>query len=76
MADKENKVEESVAGAFYVDEDCINCDLCRGTAPDNFALSEENGYSYVMAQPVNEDQEELCRKAMEECPVEAIGDDG
>ncbi len=76
MADRENKVEESVAGAFYVDEACIDCYLCQETAPDNFARSEENGYSYVMGQPVNKEQEELCREAMEGCPADAIGDDG
>ncbi len=76
MAEKENKVEENVAGKFYVDQQCIDCDLCRETAPDNFTRSEDNGYSYVMAQPVNEEQEELCKEAMEGCPVEAIGDDG
>ncbi len=76
MADKENKVEENVAGRFYVDEECIDCDVCRKAAPDNFDRSEETGFSYVKFQPVNEDQEELCREALEGCPVGAIGDDG
>ena len=76
MAEPENKVEENVEGKFYVDDQCIDCDLCRETAPDNFTRSEENGYSYVKVQPTSEEQEELCREAMEGCPVEAIGDDG
>ncbi|MCS1410133.1 MAG: Ferredoxin-1 [Verrucomicrobia subdivision 3 bacterium] len=76
MAEVENKYPENAAGKFYVDDQCIDCDLCRETAPDNFTRSEEGGYSYVKAQPENETQEALCRDAMEGCPVEAIGDDG
>ncbi len=76
MADKENKVEENVEGKYYVDDQCIDCDLCREKAPDNFTRSEDSDYSYVKVQPMNEEQEELCAIAMEACPVEAIGDDG
>ncbi|HPF36172.1 ferredoxin [bacterium] len=76
MADPSDKVESNVDGQFYVDSNCIDCDLCRQTAPDNFERNEDEGYSYVSKQPENEEEEELCREAMEECPVEAIGDDG
>jgi len=76
MADPTDKVESNVDGQFYVDSNCIDCDLCRQTAPDNFERNEDDGYSYVSKQPENEEEEELCREAMEECPVEAIGDDG
>ncbi len=76
MADKNDKVPESVAGKFYVDEQCIDCDLCRETAPDYFARSDDGGYSYVYNQPTTPEGEELCREALEGCPVEAIGDDG
>lgn len=76
MADLEDKNPESVAGKFYVDSQCIDCDLCRETAPDNFQRSDDEGYSYVYKQPENEEEEALCVEAMEGCPVEAIGDDG
>ena len=33
MADKSQKVVENVPGRFYVDVTCIDCDLCRNTAP-------------------------------------------
>ena len=36
---------------------------------------EDAGYSFVIKQPTNEEEEEQCREALEECPVEAIGDD-
>ena len=76
MADKSDKVPESVAGKFYVDEQCIDCDLCRETAPDNFERSDDGGYSYVYKQPETEEEKEMCMEALEGCPVEAIGDDG
>lgn len=76
MADNTDKVEGNVDGPFYVDSNCIDCDLCRQTAPDNFDRNEDEGFSYVKKQPENEEEEEACRDAMEECPVEAIGDDG
>ena len=76
MADKEEKWAENVEGAFYVDEQCIDCDLCRETSPSNFTREEDGGYSYVYKQPENDDELELCIEAMEGCPVEAIGNDG
>ena len=76
MADKEDKWAENVEGKFYVDEQCIDCDLCRETAPGNFTREEDGGYSYVYKQPENDDELELCIEAMEGCPVEAIGNDG
>ena len=76
MADNADKVEANVEGAFYVDSNCIDCDLCRQTAPDNFDRNEDEGYSFLSKQPENEDEEQACRDAIDECPVEAIGDDG
>ena len=76
MADSKEKVELNVAGAWFVDGECIDCDLCRTTAPDNFKANEDDGYSYVFKQPESDEEKELCRQALEECPVEAIGEDG
>ncbi len=76
MADPKQKVGQNVPGKWFVDVECIDCDLCRTTAPENFRANEDDGYSYVYRQPVSAEEEELCRQAMEECPVEAIGDDG
>ena len=75
MAAKEDKYEANVKGKFYVDTECIDCNLCRETAPDNFA-DHDDGYSYVYKQPENQAEEDLCAEALEGCPVEAIGDDG
>ena len=76
MADKEDINPENKTGKYYVDCQCIDCDLCRETAPNNFTREDDEGYSYVFKQPENEDEEEQCIEAMEGCPVEAIGDDG
>ncbi|MBK8164335.1 MAG: ferredoxin [bacterium] len=76
MADNTDKVANNVDGDFYVDSNCIDCDLCRQTAPDNFARNEDDGYSFVSKQPESDAERQACLDAMEECPVEAIGDDG
>ena len=76
MADVTDKYELNVEGKFYVDEQCIDCDLCRETAPKNFTREEDEGYSYVYKQPENDEELESCIEAMDGCPVESIGDDG
>jgi len=76
MANRDDKVAMNVEGAFYVDTNCIDCDLCRQTAPNHFERNEDDGYSYVVKQPESDEEIAACREAMEECPVEAIGDDG
>jgi ferredoxin len=76
MADPTQIVPENVRGRFYVDRTCIDCELCRETAPRNFVRQDEEGYSYVTAQPTTPAEEAACVAAMEECPVEAIGCDG
>jgi ferredoxin len=76
MADVDDKHEENVKGKYYVDSQCIDCDVCRETAPENFSRNDDGGYSFVKKQPVNEEEEDQCAEAIEACPVEAIGDDG
>lgn len=76
MADPTDKVPGNAEGPFYVDRNCIDCDLCRQTAPANFDRNEDEGYSFVKKQPENDEERQLCRDAQGDCPVEAIGDDG
>ena len=76
MADIEYRYKDNVNGRYFVDEQCIDCNLCREEAPKNFTRQEEVGYSYVYKQPEGEEEEEMCKNAMEFCPVEAIGDFG
>ena len=76
MADAAHKYPENIQGKYYVDDQCIDCDLCRETAPANFTRNDDGGHSYVHKQPENEEEERLSKEAMEGCPVEAIGADG
>ena len=76
MAELKDKLPDNVLGRFYVDTQCIDCDVCRDTAPSNFARNDENGYSFVYKQPETTEELELCKEAFDACPVEAIGNDG
>lgn len=76
MANKADKWKDNAAGKFYVDQQCIDCDLCRETAPLFFTRHDEGGYSFVHKQPTTEEETQLCMEALEGCPVEAIGKDG
>ena len=76
MADVANKYAENTLGRFYVDDQCIDCDQCREIAPNIFKRDDATGHSYVFRQPETSDEEALCQQAMEDCPVEAIGNDG
>ena len=75
MAFIEDKLPDNAPGKFYVDRQCIDCDVCRDTSPENFTRNDENGYSYVYKQPSTPEEFELCEEAVMACPVEAIGDD-
>ena len=75
MAFVKDKLPDNVPGQYYVDRQCINCDVCRDTSPENFARNDENGYSYVYKQPDSPKEIGLCNEAIDACPVEAIGDD-
>jgi ferredoxin len=76
MARREDRVVENPSGRYYVDTQCIDCDVCRVTAPGNFERQEEKGYSFVRRQPETSEEEAQCQEAMDCCPVEAIGSDG
>lgn len=76
MADRTQKNPLNVPGRFYVDMTCLDHDWCKHCAPMNFERDDENGYYFVSKQPENLDELERMRRAVAECPVDAIGDDG
>lgn len=76
MADKSRKWPQNVPGKYYVDQECIDCNLCSEIAPDNFQVEESEGHDFVKKQPTTPQEEALCKESMESCPVEAIGNDG
>lgn len=75
MAFVRDKLPDNLPGKFYVDRQCIDCDVCRDISPANFTRNDENGYSFIHKQPSTTEELELCNEAMNACPVEAIGDD-
>ena len=85
LAEKEEKWEDNVGGnvtingqtvSFYVDKECILCSVCGDAAPNNFRMSDDEDHDICYKQPDSEDELEECYEALENCPVEAIGDDG
>ena len=76
MAERAERLGENVAGAYYVDSSCIDCDMCRGTAPGLFRRDDEIGMSVVDHQPVTPEEIALAEEARQDCPSESIGNDG
>lgn len=61
----------NIAGDFFVDTTCIDCDLCRQIAPDTF--SDIGEQSIVSRQPETAAQEFAALKALVTCPTASIG---
>jgi len=76
MADPNDKWKDNAVGKWYVDKQCILCSLCSELAPNNFKEAEAGDHDFVYKQPEGEEEEKGCQEAMEQCPVEAIGNDG
>lgn len=77
MADNDGKHPLNAPGAFYVDETCIDCELCRETAPEFFVRDEEDtGQTYVSAQSQSDEDIEKALEALKGCPTDSIGQDG
>jgi len=76
MADPDHRMPESVPGRYYVDDTCIDCDLCRETAPQFFRRQDDGGYSVVYRQPETAEEIAVAEAAREGCPTETIGNDG
>ncbi len=71
-----DRLPTNVAGRFYVDASCIDCDACRTHAPDFFARNADSGYSMVIRQPVTPEEIALVEEAATDCPTNSIGSDG
>ena len=71
MALLELRLAENVAGNFYVDNTCIDCDLCRQIAPEVF--SQAGDQSAVHNQPQTPEDEMAALKALVTCPTASIG---
>ena len=71
MANLSKRLDSNIAGNFYVDGTCINCDTCRQLAPKTF---EEIGeFSAVFCQPETDEHIHRAYQALLACPVGSIG---
>ncbi|MCB1079465.1 MAG: ferredoxin [Verrucomicrobiae bacterium] len=75
-AEFSHRLEGNVPGRYYVDDQCLDCDLCRETAPMVFLRNDAIGSAYVARQPATDEERSLCEEAVEGCPCGAIGNDG
>lgn len=71
MALVELRHAENIAGDFFVDTSCIDCDLCRQIAPGTF--SDVGDQSIVHRQPQSDEEEFDALKALVTCPTASIG---
>jgi glyoxylase-like metal-dependent hydrolase (beta-lactamase superfamily II)/ferredoxin len=74
MASPAKRLPNNVAGDFFVDSTCINCDTCRQYAPGTFA--DDGEYSFVKVQPEAPDDRRLAFRALLACPTASIGTQG
>jgi len=76
MANLSERLPGNIAGRFYVDASCIDCDQCRTLAPEFFSRDEESGLSLVCRQPVTSDEIAQVEEIMAGCATSSIGNDG
>lgn len=76
MANRLQRWEDNAAGAWYVDRECILCNICIQLSPENFSVSEAGDHDIVYKQPEGAQELALCEEALEQCPVDSIGCNG
>src|SRR5438093_1523161 len=71
MANPNRAYADNVSGNFFVDDTCIDCDLCRQIAPSVF--KEESDHSAVYHQPDSVTENHRAAMALVACPTGSIG---
>ncbi len=71
MATLQQRRPQNVAGEFYVDRTCIDCDTCRWMAPEVFIEIEDQ--SAVHHQPQDPTERLRAMQALLACPTASIG---
>ena len=74
MATLNQRRAENIAGEFYVDSTCIDCDTCRWMAPNIF--SRVGSMSAVYHQPESDAERTAALQALLSCPTASIGAGG
>lgn len=70
------RLARNAPGKYYIDWQCLDCDLCRELAPTVFKRDAADGTAYVAKQPQTREELEQAQESLEGCPCEAIHDDG
>jgi len=76
MADRTYRISTNAPGPYYVDDTCIDCDLCRNIAPSVFGRDDTRGTSIIARQPHTPEEQALAEEARASCPEDCIGNDG
>lgn len=71
MADRTRRLPQNIAGDFFVDDSCIDCDTCRQIAPAHFR--DHGDQSSVYRQPETAAEISQALKALVCCPTASIG---
>ena len=71
MANVKKSVPENIAGDFFVDSTCIDCDACRQIAPAVFGEATET--SFIKSQPKSTAERRQALQALLSCPTGSIG---
>jgi len=71
MANTNRAYAENTPGDFFVDDTCIDCDLCRQIAPSVF--TEDADHSIVYRQPESSAEIHRAAMALVACPTGSIG---
>jgi glyoxylase-like metal-dependent hydrolase (beta-lactamase superfamily II)/ferredoxin len=71
MANLNRAYSDNIPGNFFVDDTCIDCDLCRQIAPSVF--KEEWDHSAVYHQPDSVAETHRAAMALVACPTGSIG---
>ncbi len=73
MALLDLRLSQNVAGDFFVDSTCIDCDTCRQLAPHAFARSAAIEKLFVYRQPSGGEAQTRALMALVACPTNSIG---
>lgn len=71
MASPARRLPQNIAGDFFVDDTCIDCDACRQLAPATFRDHGEQ--SSVYHQPETEEETHRALLSLIACPTASIG---
>jgi glyoxylase-like metal-dependent hydrolase (beta-lactamase superfamily II) len=71
MADPAQRHPANVAGPWFVDTSCINCDVSRQCAP--WMFGEADDQAIVLRQPATPDERVEAMRALLACPTASIG---